>query len=181
MRVFYGSRSGHAHRYLCRGGMDQSGDGACIGVGGVSVDRAVAAQIMETVSSHAVEAAILAAEQARACDGDVRRALVHELEQARYEAALAARRHEAVDPEKRLVARELEARWNSALEHVVELEARLAEMERRADAYPGVDHPALMALAHDLPAAWNALPVSANISSIACDVAPVFRPAGRGQ
>ena len=156
MRVFYGSRSGHAHRYLCRGGMDQSGGGACIGVGGVSVDRAVAAQIMEAVSSHAVEAATLAAEQAKACDGDVRRALVHELEQARYEAALAARRHEAVDPDKRLVARELEARWNSALEHVVELEARVAEMERRVDAFPGVDRPALMALAHDLPAAWNA-------------------------
>ena len=112
--------------------------------------------VVVEVSSHAVEAAILATEQAKACDGDVRRALIHELEQARYEAALAARRHEVVDPEKRLVARELEARWNSALERVVELEERLAEMERRADAYPGVDRPALMALAHDLPAAWNA-------------------------
>ena len=136
--------------------MDQSGGGACIGVGGVSVDRAVTVQIMETVSGHAVEAAILAAEQVKACNGDVKRALVHELEQARYEASLANRRYEAVDPDKRLVARELEARWNSALEHVVELETRIAELERRADAHPGVDRAALMALAHDLPAAWNA-------------------------
>ena len=100
MRVFYGSRSGHAHRYLCRGGMDQSGGGACIGVGGVSVDRAVTVQIMETVSGHAVEAAILAAEQVKACNGDVKRALVHELEQARYEASLANRCYEAVDPDR---------------------------------------------------------------------------------
>src|SRR3954454_15685812 len=53
----------------------------------------------------------------RATD-DVRQALSRELEAARYEAALAARRYELVDPAKRHVARELEARWNAALERV---------------------------------------------------------------
>jgi hypothetical protein len=40
------------------------------------------------------------------------------LEEARYDASLAARRYEVVDPTKRLVARELETRWNTALERV---------------------------------------------------------------
>jgi DNA invertase Pin-like site-specific DNA recombinase len=156
MRVFYGARSGHAHRYLCRGDIDRTGGSGCIGIGGVRVDRAVATQIMEAISEHAVEAAIAAAEQVSETDDEVRRALTHELEEARYEASLAARRHEVVDPSKRLVARELEARWNVALERVAELEARIARLDRRVDARPEIDRSALIALAHDLPAVWNA-------------------------
>lgn len=156
MRVTYGSRSGHAHRYQCRGDDSHVGGWLCIGIGGVRVDRAVAAQIVEAVSGHAIEAAIRAAERsARAGDG-VRQALAGELEEARYAASLAARRHEAVDPAKRLVARELESRWNAALERVAELEERVARHDAAAALRPKLDKAALMALAHDLPAAWNA-------------------------
>jgi DNA invertase Pin-like site-specific DNA recombinase len=49
MRVFYGSQSGHAHRYHCRGDDSHVGGWLCIGMGGVRVDRAVAAQIVEAV------------------------------------------------------------------------------------------------------------------------------------
>ena len=59
-------------------------------------------------------------------DNEIRQALCRELEEARYEAALAARRYEVVDPAKRLVARELETRWNTALECVADLEDRIA-------------------------------------------------------
>jgi hypothetical protein len=128
----------------------------CLGVGGVRVDRAVAGQIIEAVSSHAVEAAIRAFQQVAAADADVRRSLEKELEQARYEASLAARRHAAVDPEKRLVARELEARWNAALSHAAEIESRIAQIAAAATNRPPVDRAALLAMAHDLPAAWNA-------------------------
>jgi Recombinase/Recombinase zinc beta ribbon domain len=51
MRVFYGMRSGHAHRYQCRGDVQAEYNGMCLGVGGVRVDRAVAGQILEAVSS----------------------------------------------------------------------------------------------------------------------------------
>jgi hypothetical protein len=71
---------------------------------------------------------------------------------------LASRRYEAVDPAKRLVARELEARWEAALGRVSELEERLRAVDLAAAARPGVDRGALLALAHDLPAAWNAAP-----------------------
>src|SRR5439155_4535735 len=121
MRVFYGMRSGHAHRYQCRGDAGREHKGLCLGIGGIRVDRAVAAQIIEAVAGHAVEAALRALQQAAQADTDVRQSMERELEQARYEASLAARRYEAVDPNKRLVARELEARWNVALERVVEL------------------------------------------------------------
>lgn len=156
MRVFYGMRSGHAHRYQCRGDLQGEYKGMCVGVGGVRVDRAVAAQILEAVAGHAVEAALMALEQAARADDDVRKSLERELEQARYEASLAARRHAAVDPDKRLVARELEARWNAALGRVAEIEMSIAQLVTAATARPEIDRGTLMALANDLPAVWNA-------------------------
>jgi DNA invertase Pin-like site-specific DNA recombinase len=156
MRVFYGSRSGHAHRYQCRGDDAHVGSGLCIGIGGLRVDRAIAAAMLEAVSDRAIEAAVLASDQAARATDDVRQGLSRELEAARYEAGLAARRYELVDPAKRHVARELEARWNAALERVAELEHRLSELAARVAAAPGIDRSALMRLAHDLPAAWNA-------------------------
>jgi len=156
MRVFYGMRSGHAHRYQCRGDDGHVGSGLCIGIGGMRVDRAVAAAILEAVSDRAIEAAMLAAEQSARTAGDIRQAVARELEEARYEAALAARRYDLVDPGKRHVARELEARWNGVLERVAALEHRLGELDAQSAAGPIVDRAALMRLANDLPAAWNA-------------------------
>lgn len=69
---------------------------------------------------------------------------------------LAARRYELVDPAKRHVARELEARWNDALERVASLERRVEELSAQSAARPGIDRARLLQLAHDLPAAWNA-------------------------
>jgi hypothetical protein len=127
----------------------------CIGIGGVRIDRAVVAQIVQAVSKHAVEAAIWAANQSVKADNDIRHAMCRELEEARYEALLAARRYEAVDPTKRLVARELECRWNTALERVAHLEDRIARHDTAATLRPKIDRPALMSLARDLPTAWN--------------------------
>jgi DNA invertase Pin-like site-specific DNA recombinase len=156
MRVFYGMRSGHAHRYQCRGDDAHVGAGLCVGIGGKRIDQAVAGQLLEAVSGRAVEAALLAADQLAQADDAVRRALAGELEGARYEATLAARRYDLVDPAKRHVARALEARWNEALERVAEIERRVADLESEAASRPKIDCDALLRLAHDLPAAWNA-------------------------
>ncbi|WP_287301181.1 hypothetical protein [Mesorhizobium sp.] len=47
--------------------------------------------------------------------GEKRRHVEFALEQARYEAGHARRQYDAVDPDNRLVAGELERRWNAAL------------------------------------------------------------------
>jgi DNA invertase Pin-like site-specific DNA recombinase len=156
MRVFYGMGKGNAHRYQCRGDDAHVGAGLCIGIGGVRIDRAVALQILEAVSDRAVEAAIFATDQAERSRRDVIAAVERELEAARYEASLAARRYELVDPAKRHVARELEARWNDTLERVAALERRIEELSSISVARPSIDRVRLLQLAHDLPAAWNA-------------------------
>ena len=78
-----------------------------------------------------------------------------ELEQARYEARLAARRYESVDPEQRLVAAELEARWNTALQKAKELEKKLNEFDNQGQSPPVPNTQVLLSLAQDLPAIWN--------------------------
>ncbi len=55
-----------------------------------------------------------------------------QLEQSRYEARLAQRQYDAVDPANRLVAAELERRWNEKLERVAQLERAYAQAEREA-------------------------------------------------
>jgi DNA invertase Pin-like site-specific DNA recombinase len=156
MRVFYGMSKGNAHRYQCRGDDAHVGAGLCIGIGGVRVDRAVALQILEAVSDRAVEAAILASEQVERSQKDIIDAVERELEGARYEASLAGRRYELVDPAKRHVARELEARWNGALERVAELERRIEDLRANSATRPKIDRARLLQLAQDLPSAWNA-------------------------
>jgi Recombinase zinc beta ribbon domain len=156
MRVFYGMGKGNAHRYQCRGDDGHVGSGLCLGIGGVAIDQAVAMQTLEAVSDRAIEAAIFAAEQADRSNQDVAAALERDLEGARYDAALAARRYELVDPAKRHVARELEARWNVALERVDEVEHKLKNVRSTYAARPRIDRALLLKLATDLPSAWNA-------------------------
>jgi hypothetical protein len=70
----------------------QVGAGLCIGAGGVRVDRAVALQLLEAVSDRAVDAAIFASDQIERSMNDIIAAAARDLEAARYEASLAARR-----------------------------------------------------------------------------------------
>jgi len=157
MRVHYGSTAGNAHRYVCRVRFLEEPDISCVAVGGVRVDRAVSLQLVEALTPTAIEAAEETARQLQQQCSDAQTAVANELEEARYEARLAARRYEAVDPDKRLVARELEARWEAALQRVTDLERRLEEMSRAPkdeNAVPNAQE--LRALASRLPEIWNA-------------------------
>jgi DNA invertase Pin-like site-specific DNA recombinase len=156
LHVFYGMGGQHAHRYLCRREAVPGGDPRCVGVGGVRVDRAVSAEILTAVAPHAVEAALLAAERAAQAGDELRQAVAQELEAASYDVRLAARRYEAVDPDKRLVARTLEARWEAALERERQVREWLSALEAAAAVRPAVDRERLFALAQDLTTVWNA-------------------------
>src|SRR6202171_3041928 len=86
---------------------------------------------------------------------ELRKAIELELEQSRYEARLAARRYESVDPDQRLVAAELEARWNTVLQKTKELENKLHEFDGESQSAPAPNKEVLLSLAQDLPAIWN--------------------------
>jgi hypothetical protein len=114
-------------RYACHRAWLDKGQPRCISFGGAQVDTAVAAEVLRVVQPAALEAAILAYREEAKKQDEVRGALERDLEAARYAAQRAQRQYDATDPENRLVADELERRWNQALERVQEIERRIAQ------------------------------------------------------
>ncbi len=155
LRVHYVGKGRKEMRYLCVNGHINQGVPKCIAFGGVRADQAVSAEILQVVEPMAIEVALQAAEQITQQQSERSRALELELEQARYEARLAARRYEAADPENRLVTSELESRWNTSLCRVRELESRLDQVQRESAAAPLIDKDELLRLSEDLPNVWN--------------------------
>ena len=157
LHVAYSGTSSEVPRYHCRGAHINHGAAWCISFGGLRPDQAIAAEILKAVEGNAVEAAVEAATRIAEQRRQQRQALALELEQAQYEARLAARRYEAVDPDNRLVAAELEARWNTALRRVGEVEARIRQTETTGQETARIpDKESLISLAQNLPAVWNA-------------------------
>lgn len=72
-----------------------------------------------------IEAALRALDARETEAGEILKQTELALTQARYEAALARRQYDAVDPDNRLVAAELERRWNDRLVEVHRLEQQL--------------------------------------------------------
>jgi DNA invertase Pin-like site-specific DNA recombinase len=155
LHVAYSGTRGEVPRYHCRGAQINHGADWCISFGGLKPDGAVAAEILKAVEGNAIEAALEVAARVADQQRQRQRALSLELEQARYEAHLAARRYEAVDPDNRLVAAELEARWNAALLAVGEVEQRLRHNELPDNSAHIPDKETLCSLAQDMPAVWN--------------------------
>ena len=92
---------------------------------------------------------------------DKRRQVELALEQAHYEVGRSRRQYDAVDPDNRLVAAELETRWNERLTVVRDLEAELEELTTSPATEPTpADRERLMMLGADLQRAWTSAGVT---------------------
>jgi DNA invertase Pin-like site-specific DNA recombinase len=141
-------------RYLCSPGRVSGGKFGCIRISGREVDDAVSNVVLKVVRPGAIEAAAQAIEVGTKKQGEALQALGLELRAARYEAERAGRQYDEIEPENRLVAAELETRWNTALEKVAALEKRLREEESRSTISPP-DLQAMLEVADDFEAIWN--------------------------
>jgi hypothetical protein len=155
LRVSYIGAGGVVIHYQCVSAHQERGQERCIAFGGLRVDAAVAKQVLDAVTGNAIDAALQAAERMQEQRQELRESIALELEQARFEARLAARRYEAVDPDQRLVAAELEARWNVSLLKAQELENKLGGFDDEIQSRPLPNREVLLSLAQDLPAIWN--------------------------
>ena len=156
LTVQYSGKQGSVGRYLCRGAMINPGVASqCISFGALRVDQAVAQERLEVLKPIGIEAAL---ESLRRRDREVDAVRRHRqlaLDQARFEADRVYRQYHAVEPENRLVAAELEQRWNEALRLVQQREGDLAALQG-ADPLPTDEQrQALLALADDLPTVWH--------------------------
>lgn len=157
MGTGYSGTSPHG-RYRCDAAHLRRGAPRCISFGALDVDEQMARQLIAVVQPGAIEAARAAWARDAAGESQMLQALALQAEQARFEASRAQRQYDAVDPDNRIVARELEQRWNTALESVALIEQRLAEA-RALHASAAATTPAVeeyLALARDLEQVWNA-------------------------
>ena len=88
------------------------------------------------------------------------------LEKARYEVARAQRQYDLVDPANRLVAAELEQRWNGALVHAAELEAQLGELDFARVSVSEAQQRRLHKLGDDLEGLWNHPAASSELTKL---------------
>ena len=150
--------TGTAHtslRYQCVRGARDNGEPRCISFGGVVVDAAMAKEILRVVQPAAVEAAIIASDATARQQDEVLQAWTRDLEAAQYAARRAQKQYDATDPDNRLVADELERRWNQALQRVREIEARIDHhvQGQRQVVVPSPED--FEDLAADLDAVWH--------------------------
>jgi excisionase family DNA binding protein len=155
LHVSYSGTAGFCVRYNCRGAHLNHGTERCIAFGGLRVDAAVAAAALQVLAPLGIDAALQAIAARQSDASEARRPVELALAQARYEADLARRQYDAVDPDNRLVAAELERRWNDRLVEVHGLEQRLAAVASQPAPPSAEERARLMALGADLEAAWH--------------------------
>jgi hypothetical protein len=130
LHVRYWGGTGTNARYLCKGDYDDGGQ-YCLGFGGASVDRRLGRELLKVISPLGVEASLKALEELSTGDAAQRAALSNKLEQLEYEAKKAFEQYDVVDARNRLVAGELERRWNEKLEEVETTQQRLSSLNEK--------------------------------------------------
>lgn len=156
LHVAYGGSKGEAGRYHCNGSFLNHGGERCISFGSLRIDAAVGSEVVRLLQPLGIEAALSAVEQ-RTCEAaEKRRQVELSLKQARFETAHARRQYDAVDPDNRLVASELEHRWNNQLVDVRRLEDELEAIHKDDKPVLGKqEREDLMRLGADLQVAWS--------------------------
>ena len=154
LHVRYWGKSGTAARYLCQGAFGGGGD-YCLGFGGRRVDERFGQALVEVLSPLGMRASLEAADRLSANDRDRRQALVRQLEQGEYETQRAFEQYNEVDPRNRLVAVELERRWNAKLEERDQLRAALAEIDGAAQELGNLERERILGLGARFQDVWQ--------------------------
>ena len=144
--------------YICQGPreVDRIEKGYCQRVSGYSLDKAIGALLVETVTPLALEVALNVQQELQSRWDEADRLRRLQVDRARYESELARRRFLRVDPDNRLVAASLEAEWNSKLRALSEAEQNY-ERQRQADQLnvSGEQREQVLALATNFPQLWT--------------------------
>src|SRR6516162_7051346 len=150
--VHYGRKIG---RYTCDGAVMDHGAKRCISLSGLSIDAPIATEVLRVLKPLGMEAAVKAIEAQSSETTAAERQLELSLQQARYEVAHARRQYDAVDPANRLVASELERRWNETLQAVAKIESDITAMiAQRPPPLGEAERQQLLTLGADLERAW---------------------------
>ena len=149
LAVYYDGPAKSTPGYYCTSGDITNGRGVRhLRAGATAIDAAVADAFLAALQPAALQACLLAAQQLEAGHDAIVDQHRRQVEQARYR---------AVDPENRLVARGLEAEWNTALQALADAENQLARRQQHRPAtVTAAEHATILALGDDLHQVWDA-------------------------
>src|SRR5215471_16535240 len=129
----------------------------CMSLAAGPLDDAITERVLTAVTPLTIKLALEALTGLEERDKLISAQWHRRIERARYEAELAERRYEEVDPSNRLIASTLEKRWNDAMQRMADLEAELAAFERQAlRSVTAEQKRQILQLGRDFPRLWKA-------------------------
>jgi hypothetical protein len=131
MQVTYPGTSTKPHVYVCARASAEIASPVCQRIGGRRVDEAVLDAVFEALEPASLQVTAKALADVEAEHERSLHAFEVALERTRFEAERARRQFDAVEPENRLVARNLEAEWEARLVEVSQAEAALNDRRAR--------------------------------------------------
>ena len=156
MMVAYSGRANRL-RYSCGRAMIEYAEPLCQGLAGRVLDDLVVAQVLAALEPAALELSLAAADDIQQGRARLHRNWRQQVERARCEAERTQRQYDAVEPENRLVVRELERRWEQALKEQRRIEEEYARFSRdQPKGLSAGEREQIRTLARDLPALWHA-------------------------
>jgi hypothetical protein len=154
MRVQYSG----GNRYVCNFLLYSQGGPLCQHLPADLIDRSVVAAFFAAVGPAELEAWTRSRDARRQADEALDRAEAQQVERLRYQALLAERQYNRVDPDNRLIAAELERRWEIALRELRQAEEGLARRRSAASApetLTSEERDDFLAISPQLPELWQ--------------------------
>jgi len=151
-----GSTRSRVYQYRCSLARAQQGGSDCQVVGGKRIDQTVVEVFLEAMSSCVADAARLANEEACREGEALNTYWDQQIERVAYQAQRAERQYMATEPENRIVARELERRWELALNDLDQVRNKAAQVAEAPELLSASDMENVHLLGLDLDSVWNA-------------------------
>jgi DNA invertase Pin-like site-specific DNA recombinase len=129
---------------------------SCMSVQCGYLDRAVETRLLEIVNKEQIDLALEAFEILQQRDQQISGQWKLRIQRAEYEAQVAPKQYDQVDPENRLVASTLERRWNDSLIELEKVKQQIAELSHEQSLIASFERDQVLALARDLPRLWHA-------------------------
>jgi hypothetical protein len=143
-------------RYSCQRDAIDYGADVCQSLSGAALESFVAERLLQAVSPASLELSLAASEDIERERKQLDDHWQQRRARSRYEAEQARRQYAAVDPDHRLVARELERRWDEALRADEQLQADYVYFQRDCPTQLSVhEREQIRALSQDLPGLWH--------------------------
>lgn len=151
------SGQGERHSYQCSNLAANYGGEVCQHVAGKALDSFMSQQVLAALEPAALELSLAAAEQLEKDRADLDRLWRQRLERASYEAERAARHYQLIEPENRLVARQLAKEWEEKLGARQQVEEGYERfLAGQPKSLTADERDAIRSLAQDIPALWHA-------------------------